>query len=275
MNLEHKSLPAVIRRARLFFQRRCAWCFVEIIFGQSAGRRLVSPDPFMSLSLFVRRAAICFCWGLFLGLPVAIFAQANYYTTNGTEYPIIGSMPGDQVFPDVALNSGGGFVVWQDNITDGSGWGVSAARLDSTLSLTTWKQQVNVQGTNNQVNARVALLNNGGAVFVWQGGPKAFQQIYARFLTPANTWVTTNDVLLNSPPTTNVSYSYSYATNFPTTIKTNKAAGKTPVTTNTTTKVTTTVTTNLTLAGSFRANPAVATLANGNVIARSEEHTSE
>jgi len=56
------------------------------------------------------------------GIPAAVFAQTNYYTTNGTEYAIIGSLPGDQVFPDVALNSSGGFVVWQDNITDGSGW---------------------------------------------------------------------------------------------------------------------------------------------------------
>ena len=221
----------------------------------------------MLLSLSARRAVVCFCWGLFLGLPAAVFAQANYYTTNGVEYAIIGSLPGDQVFPDVALNSGGGFVVWQDNITDGSGWGVSAARLDSTLSLTTWKQRVNVQGTNNQENARVALLNNGGAVFVWQGGPKGFQQIYARFLTPTNTWVTTNDVLLNSPPTTNVSYSYSYTTNITSTVTTNKGFGKTTYTTNITTTVATTVTTNLTLAGSFRANPAVATLANGNVVA--------
>ena len=88
----------------------------------------------MLLSLSARRAAICFCWGLLLVLPAAVFAQTNYYTTNGTEYAIIGSLPGDQVLPDVALNSSGGFVVWQDNITDGSGWGVSAARLDYTLS---------------------------------------------------------------------------------------------------------------------------------------------
>ena len=220
----------------------------------------------MLLSLSARRAAICFCWGLLLVLPGAVFAQTNYYTTNGTEYAIIGSMPGDQVLPDVALNSGGGFVVWQDNITDGSGWGVSAARLDSTLSLTTWKQRVNVQGTNNQENARVALLKNGGAVFVWQGGPKAFQQIYARFLTPTNTWLTTNDMLVNTPPTTNVSYSYSYATNITLTVKTNKVHGKTAYTTNATATVVTTVITNLTLSGSFRANPAVATLANSNVV---------
>ena len=131
----------------------------------------------MSFSLFVRRAAICFCWGLFLGIPAAVFAQTNYYTTNGTEYAIIGSLPGDQVFPDAAVTPSGGFVVWQDNITDGNGWGVSAQRLDSTLSGTLSTFRVNAQGTNDQENPRVALLKNGGAAFVWQGGKPSYQQI--------------------------------------------------------------------------------------------------
>ena len=223
----------------------------------------------MSFSLFARRAAICFCWGLFLGIPAAVFGQTNYYRTNGTEYAIIGSLPGDQVFPDVALNSSGGFVVWQDNITDGNGWGVSAARLDSTLSLTTWKQRVNVQGTNDQENPRVAFLKNGGAVFVWQGGKPGQQQIYSRYLSPSNTWLTTTDVLVNAPASTNLSYSYT--TNITTTITTNWNRSRPPqiigYTTNTTTKVTTTITTN-TIGGplNFRVNPAVAVLNNSNVV---------
>ncbi len=218
----------------------------------------------MSLLLFARRAAICFCWGLAVGIPAAGFAQTtNYYTTNGTEYAIIGSLPGDQVFPDAALTTNGGFVVWQDNITDGSGWGVSARRLDSTLSGTLSPFRVNVQGTNDQQNPRVALLKNGGAVFVWQGGSPAFQQVYARFLTPSNTWQTTNDVLVNSPATTNVSYSY--ATNTTTTVNKTTVHGKTTYTTNITTKITT-VGTNVTLSGSFRVNPAVAALAGSNIV---------
>ena len=89
----------------------------------------------------------------------------------GSEYAIIGQLPGDQVWPDVAVSTNGGFVVWQDNATDGSGWGVSATRLDGTLSGTLESRSaVNVTGTNDQENARVALLKNGGAVFVWQGG---------------------------------------------------------------------------------------------------------
>jgi len=152
----------------------------------------------MSLFSFTRRAAVCFCWGLLLTLPAAVLGQTNYYATNGTEYGIIGSLPGDQVWPDAAVTPAGGFVVWQDNITDGSGWGVSAQRLDSTLSGTLSTFRVNVQGTNDQENPRVAMLKNGGAVFVWQGGLKGYQHIYARFLSPTNTFLTTNDILVNT-----------------------------------------------------------------------------
>ena len=125
----------------------------------------------MSLSLFARRAAICFCWGLLLGIPAAVFAQTNYYTTNGTEYAIIGSLPGDQVLPDVAVTPSGGFVVWQDNITDGSGWGMSAMRLDGTLSGTLSTFRVNVQGTNDQQNPRVALAEKRRRGFCVAGRP--------------------------------------------------------------------------------------------------------
>jgi len=147
---------------------------------------------------FSRQAAICLCWGLFLGIPAAVFAQTSYYKTNGTEYAIIGSLPGDQVFPCAALNSSGGFVVWQDNITDGDGWGVSAMKLNGTLSGSGSSFRVNVQGTNDQENPRVALLKNGGAVFVWQGGREGYQHIFARFLTPTNTWLTTTDVVVST-----------------------------------------------------------------------------
>jgi hypothetical protein len=267
MNLERKSLLAVKGAARLFFQRRHAR-LGEVFFGQNARLHLVFKEPFMSLLLFARRAALCFCWGLALGVPTAVFAQTNYYTTNGTEYAIIGSLPGDQVFPDAAVTPNGGFVVWQDNITDDGGWGVSAMRLDSTLSGTLSTFRVNAQGTNDQQNPRVALLKSGGAVFVWQGGPKALQQVYARFLTPTNTWLTANDVLVNSPLTTNTAKVYSYVTNKTTTIATNWNVKHTKATytTNTTTKIVTTVVTNVTLSGSFRISPAVATLANSNVV---------
>ena len=148
-------------------------------------------------SSFARKAAICFCWTLFLTFPAALFGQTNYYATNGIEYAVIGQLAGDQVWPDVAVRTNGGYVVWQDNATDGSGWGISARKLDSTLSGTLGVFRVNAVGTNDQEHARVALLKNGGAVFVWQGGKQGFQHINARFLS--NTFLTSTDIVVSVP----------------------------------------------------------------------------
>jgi hypothetical protein len=132
-----------------------------------------------------------------LALPVVVCGQTNYYATNGAEYAIVGSLPGDQVHPDVAVTPGGGFAVWQDNITDGDGWGVSAMQFNGTLSGSGSSFRVNAQGAGDQENPRVSLLSNGGAVFVWQGGLKGFQHIYARFMSASNTWLT-GDVMVNA-----------------------------------------------------------------------------
>ncbi len=152
----------------------------------------------MSLSLSARRVVRSLCWALCLALPAAVSAQTNYYGRNGAEYAIVGSLPGDQVYPDVALTPSGGFVVWQDNATDGSGWGISAEALNSTLSGTLSTFRVNVQGTNDQENPRVAMLRNGGAAFVWQGGKAGFQHIYGRFLSATNTFLTTTDLVVST-----------------------------------------------------------------------------
>ena len=126
-------------------------------------------------------------------------AQTNVFNRYGTEYAIVGSLPGDQVFPDVALSPTGGLVVWQDNVTDGDGWGISASRLDSTLSAKFSSFRINATGAGIQENPRVALLKNGGAVVAWQGGCVGFQHVYARFITATNTFLSTNDLLISSP----------------------------------------------------------------------------
>ncbi len=147
------------------------------------------------LSSFVRKFVLCSV--LITGIPVAVFGQTNYYASNGTEYPIVGSLPGDQVFPDAAITTNGGVVVWEDNITDGDGLGVSAMKLNGTLSGSGSSFRVNVQGVGDQENPRVTLLPGGGAAFVWQGGQKGFQHIYARFLGSNTTWLT-GDVAVNT-----------------------------------------------------------------------------
>jgi hypothetical protein len=166
------------------------------IFRQTRRGGLFSPAHAMTMP--IRSRFFAGCAGCLLAVALTASAQTNYYGTNGTEYAIVGSLPGDQVFPAAAISTNGGFVVWQDNATDGDGWGVSARRLDSTLSGTLGTFRVNVIGAGNQENARVALLKDGGAVFAWQGGRPGYQHIYARFLTPTNTFLTTNDILVDT-----------------------------------------------------------------------------
>ncbi|MGD0259142.1 MAG: fibronectin type III domain-containing protein [Verrucomicrobiota bacterium] len=171
----------------------------------------------MSLSLFARNALVCGC--LAVAAPAVVFGQTNNYLTNGVEYAIAGSLPGDQTRPYLAINSAGGYLVWEDNLTDGDGLGISARQLDSTLSGTFSSFRVNFIGAGDQELPQVALLNSGGAVFVWQGGQRSYQHIYARFLSASGTWVTpASDVLVN------------------------------------------------TFTNNFQVNPAVAVLANGNVV---------
>jgi hypothetical protein len=165
-------------------------------FRQTRRSGLFWPTLVMPINNLSRIFAVCA--GCLLAVSFAASAQTNYYGINGTEYAVIGSLPGDQVFPDAAISPAGGFVVWQDNITDGNGWGISARRLDTTLSGTLGTFRVNVSSLGNQQNARVVLLKNGGAAFVWQGGQPGHQHIYTRFLTPTNTFLTTNDVLVNT-----------------------------------------------------------------------------
>ncbi len=125
-------------------------------------------------------------------LPLAANAQVNF-SPNGSEYGISGPIPGEQVYPHVSLRPSGGYVVWQDNLTDGAGLGISARKVDGTLSGQFSSFRVNSQGAFDQERPAVSMLNDGGAVFIWQSGPQGFQHIFGRFLSAAGTWVT-NDI---------------------------------------------------------------------------------
>lgn len=95
---------------------------------------------------------------------------------------------GDQVFPHVSIGASGGYLVWQDNATDGDGTGISARRVDAGLSGVLGVFRVNSVGTGDQERPQVAVLQDGGAVFVWQGGASGKQRIYARFVKPDGTF---------------------------------------------------------------------------------------
>ena len=112
-------------------------------------------------------------------------------------FAIVGALPGDQMYPSVSFNGSGGYVVWQDNATDPSGRGISAQRLNGTLSGEWGVFRINERTLFDQEKPQVTLLKNGGAVFVWQSGSPGVQDIHARFLAADGTFVT-GDVLVNT-----------------------------------------------------------------------------
>src|SRR5690242_12402207 len=184
----HNKIARPLERAMTVAGDVLSSCQPDVLF-----RNFMMPFSFRSLWLGACLASVAT-----LVAPFSSVAQTNYYAPSGGEYPVVDTLPGDQVFPEVSLSTSGGFVVWQDNATDGSGLGISAQRLDGSFSKIYGAFRVNAAGAGDQQNPQVALLKNGGAVFVWQGGAAGAQHIYARFLSPSGTFLTTNDILVNS-----------------------------------------------------------------------------
>ena len=148
----------------------------------------------MSLSLFLRKAVIG--WASALALPSFLGAQITF-TNNGPEYAIAGPQPGDQAHPAAALSPLGGFLAWEDNAIDGLGLGIGAMALNSNFGPVGRPFRVNQIVGGDQSLPQVALIPGGGAVFAWQGGAPSRQNIYARFLSQSNTWLT-GDVMVNT-----------------------------------------------------------------------------
>jgi hypothetical protein len=116
----------------------------------------------------------------------------------GAEFLLGGPRSGSQSYPGLAVGSLGGCVAWQDNGLGTGGWGIMARRLDVAGNPLGAAFQVNASGAYNQQRPQVAALGNGGAAFVWQGGPVGFQTVYARFMNAAGSFLT-GDVLVSHP----------------------------------------------------------------------------
>ena len=138
--------------------------------------------------------------GLVAAVPVKVSAQSGSgFVTSGVEFPPAGNLAGDQVFPAVAVTPTGGWIVYEDQITDGDGWGVSALRLDGNFSPVFSPFRVNQTTAGDQEHAHVAVLADGGVAIVWQGGPQGYQHIFGGFLGTNNIFLNTSgDVMINA-----------------------------------------------------------------------------
>lgn len=129
--------------------------------------------------------------------PFSLNAQ-NAFSPGGPEYSIAGPRAGDQTAPQAAVNTSGGILVWQDNALSTNGLSVNAVRLNASFQAVGPSFRVNASALGEHEKPQVALLQNGGAVIVWQGGRFGFQKVYARFLGPTGTNFLTGDILVNT-----------------------------------------------------------------------------
>ncbi len=128
--------------------------------------------------------------------PGLVRAESGF-SADGAEFGIAGALPGQQVMPNLSIRPSGGYLVWHDDVTDGDGWGISARRVDSSLSGSFNVFRVNENGTDDQELPSVSMLSGGGALFVWKGGVQGFQHIYGRVISADGTWQT-GDFMVNS-----------------------------------------------------------------------------
>ena len=143
---------------------------------------------------------------LSVALPIAVAVGAttvsllgqSAFGPQGGEYRITGELLGDQVYADIAQANDGGYLVWQDSHTDGSGTGIKAGRLNGAGTTPFEAFRVNAIGLNNQENPRVARMANGAHLIVWQGGSLSQQSIYGRLIKPDGQFAAASELKLNS-----------------------------------------------------------------------------
>lgn len=121
---------------------------------------------------------------LAMGMLTGIGVSAGTpFSPEGAQYQAAGAAVGDQISPALVFRSSGGWLAWQDNSTDGVGFGISARRLTGQLTgLSSFR--VNETTAGDQENAQIALLPDGGAFIVWQSGTKGAQSIMGRMVKP-------------------------------------------------------------------------------------------
>lgn len=136
--------------------------------------------------------------GLVTGISTSLVAQTAF-APSGIEYRLNRtSVFGDQVNPSAALGANGGYLAWEDNVTDGDGQGVSFYQLDANLVPVFGRVRLNLTATDDQRNPKVTLLKNGGAAFVWQSHQNGSDwDIYAAFVNSSGAFVA-QEVLVNS-----------------------------------------------------------------------------
>ena len=186
--------------------------------------------------------------GLLWAFPALIFGQTN--GLQGGDVSFSGGLNADQTFPAAALGATGGFVLWQDPISDPFGLGISLRRLNAALAPEGSPVRVNQTIPLDQSRAKAAMFADGGALLAWQSGRSGFQNLFARLIAADGTFPA-NEFLVNNPA---LKLNNSYVTNW-TLVRNNKAR-----------VIKQLVKESVLVKQEFNANPSVAVLGDGSAV---------
>lgn len=131
-----------------------------------------------------------------LGLAGVVSAQS--FSPQGTEYSVTGEIPGDQINLDIALGVDGGYIVWDDNHSDGYGAGVRGIKVGTSGNAAFEPFSINSIKPGNQERPRIVSLAGGGYFVVWQGGEASKQKIYGKGIDASGVFVSNEDRLINT-----------------------------------------------------------------------------
>ncbi len=212
--------------------------------------RVVNSPPPMSPASYVRKCFVLIglLCALLCAFPAFIFAQTNGLL--GGDVSFSGGLNTDQTLPAAAFGATGGFVLWQDPISDPFGLGVSLRRLNAALAPEGSPIRVNQTIPLDQSRPKVAMFADGGALSAWQSGRSGFQNVFARVIAADGTFPA-NEILVNNPA---VRLSHTYLTNW-TLIRNNKAR-----------VIKQKVKESVLVRQEFNANPSVAVLGDGSAV---------
>ncbi|HRI13468.1 MAG TPA: hypothetical protein PLX89_10715 [Verrucomicrobiota bacterium] len=129
----------------------------------------------------VRTSALWRALCVTVGSSLALGGWAASFPPEGSQYWMAGMATGDQIAPTLSFRATGGCLAWQDNSTDGDGFGISARRLTGQLTGLS-SVRVNENGVGDQENPQVASLAGGGSLIVWQSGKRGAQTIVGRVM---------------------------------------------------------------------------------------------
>lgn len=155
------------------------------------------------MSLLLRLRKPLFLSVLLAAFPNLIWGQIAA-VPQGNENSTAGSLVGDQIHSSLSLNQSGGYLVWEENSSLKNGKQISAARLDSSFTKIS-SFTVNKVAKGDQINPQVQLLGNGNAIFVWQNYGLGNADIFARVLKNDGSFAT-GDFRVNSDSKAKGSY---------------------------------------------------------------------